>query len=235
MTGGEDAPSTRCSLHRVDRGDDEVGLVAHDVEPVALRQLRLQALEALLHAVDHLDRVRARLLADLEHDGGLAVDARERLELLGRRPRRAPRRRRAPACRCGSAITMSPKLAGSLDAAVGAQASGRAGPARRGRPASATFCDGERARDVGDGQVEAGELRRVGHDVDLARRPPTSAPGRRPRPTRAARRSPCRRTRSRRGSAPGRRPRRRARARVGVDLLDRPAGRRPRQVAQDGC
>ena len=77
----EERAQDQVLLHRVDRGHDELRLVAHDVHLPARGQLRAQLLDALLDAVDDLDGVGARLLADLQDHGGLAVDAGDGLGL----------------------------------------------------------------------------------------------------------------------------------------------------------
>ena len=68
-------------LHRVDRGDDVVRLVADDLHLPALGQLLLHLGRSLLEPLDDFDGVRPRLLADVQHDRRLAVDGRDRLRL----------------------------------------------------------------------------------------------------------------------------------------------------------
>ncbi len=79
---GEDRAEDQVLFHRVDGGHDELRLVADDLRVPALRELALQLLEALLDRFDHLDRVGARLLADLEHHGRLAAHGSDRLSVL---------------------------------------------------------------------------------------------------------------------------------------------------------
>ena len=65
-------------LDALDRGLDELRLVAHDADVVARRQLRLHVLEPLLDVLHDLHRVGAGLPTDEQHDRADAVDPRQR-------------------------------------------------------------------------------------------------------------------------------------------------------------
>ena len=75
------APSHRCVLHGVDGAVDEARLVAHHLQVDVRGQDGAELVELRLHAVDHLHRVGARLLADDELDRVLAVQPGEAARL----------------------------------------------------------------------------------------------------------------------------------------------------------
>ena len=64
-------------LHAAEGRLDELRLVAHDADAVARRQRTLNVRQPFLDVVDHFDRVRTRLLADLKKDRRVAVDVGE--------------------------------------------------------------------------------------------------------------------------------------------------------------
>ncbi len=63
-------------FHALDRGADELREIADNAHVIAGGQQRAHFLQPLLHRVDHLDGVRARLAADREEHRRAAVDAR---------------------------------------------------------------------------------------------------------------------------------------------------------------
>ena len=77
----QDRAEPHVDADRLDRRLDEPRLVADAAHLDVRGQHRPEAVELRLHPVDHLDGVRAGLLADDELDGVLAVQARERARL----------------------------------------------------------------------------------------------------------------------------------------------------------
>ena len=78
----EQAAEDQVQLDVFERSPDESRLVVADADLKILRQLRLNALEALLYAVDDFHRVRARLLANLHAERRRAAQACRAADLL---------------------------------------------------------------------------------------------------------------------------------------------------------
>ncbi len=74
----EERAQDQVLLHGVDRGEDELRLIAHDVHLPARGQLRAQLCDPLLQEIHDLDGVGAGLLADLKHHRGLARERSRR-------------------------------------------------------------------------------------------------------------------------------------------------------------
>src|SRR5262252_645248 len=78
----QDGAEAQVLLHRADAGPRRLGVVADDRQTEARRHPRLELLHALVERVHDRDAVLARLLADRQHHGRLAVDAGGGLSLL---------------------------------------------------------------------------------------------------------------------------------------------------------
>ena len=208
-------------LHRVHRGHDVLGLVAHDVEPVALRELGLRGV-----ASRSFTRCTTSIVFVPDCLRTWRTTAGSPLTLASVSASSTPSSTRATSeTRTGVplrfVITMSPNASGCGDAAVGAQ-----------RQVAQALLDaaarelhvlrGEGPRHLGRGQAQAGELRGVGDHVDLAEAAADElAPGRRRSTDSIWRRSTLSQNSVTSRIGAGGRDRHREDGRgVGVDLLD---------------
>ena len=161
------APSTRCSRTALTLVRVRLGVVADDGELRPAGQRALELLHALAERVDDGDAVLARLLADRQHDGRLAVDAARPSRPPPRRRRRA--RRRAPGSGWSSTwrMMMSPTAGDAGDAAAHAERQPlRPGVDRAARRGDVLRDDG--ALHVDGGEAVRAQLDRIEQHLDLA-------------------------------------------------------------------
>ena len=144
--GREDRADDQVLLDAADRRLDELGLVADDPDVVAGRQpAASRSASRSFTASTTCDGVRARLLADRDEHGRLAVQAR-----LRRRPRPSrPRPCATSRSRIGVPVALADddvaELGDGLDAAAGAERHRRARPVRPARPGSRRSATAARA------------------------------------------------------------------------------------------